>query len=288
MYNALEEFDEVETPSVLSDEIQTAVDRIIKGTHDVDWNEDSLTIRILGAIRNILSNYKIPFIDDNTLANKFDVEAYKLTGNPEHSHGDIAIIVTRLFPYFHIPTSGVAFYEAKAASNGRSYKRFPSFSIQQLRRLVTNTPRLTYLIYDRNKRVVGSSDWPVNYSNLVSDYKTRYKHQAHSVRSYTVDANFLKNVKNIDCAVNLYGRTSGEHFVKSVLSGRELDYSRSVKKTIRKWLKITKKSNPLIVSISVHKPGDDLAKFQLELPGIKKIRLPESNELLKLEGKRFK
>jgi hypothetical protein len=91
MYNALEEFDEVETPSVLSDEIQTAVDRIIKGTHDVDWNEDSLTIRILGAIRNILSNYKIPFIDDNTLANKFDVEAYKLTGNPEHSHGDIGM-----------------------------------------------------------------------------------------------------------------------------------------------------------------------------------------------------
>lgn len=275
MYDRREEFDEINTPSVLAYEIQRATERIIQNTHDVDWSEDYITIRVLGVIRDILSNYKIPYLDGDIFANKFDVEAYKLTGKPETNHGDIAIVVTRVFPHTCKVTSGVAFYEAKAASNNHHNKRFPSFCVQQLRRLVTNTPRLTYLLYDRNAKHIHSIDWPMS----TIDMKDYGKYPMSRMYSYTVDANLLKNMRNIDEVANLYGRSFGEHFVKCVLSGRELDYSRNVTKTISMWLKHTKNSNPLVVSITSHEPNEDLSSFQLQLPSMEQIELPASNQL---------
>jgi len=282
LYLGREEFDELETPSVLSNEIQECVDSIIRETHDVDWNEDSLTLGVIGGIRKILSDYTIPYMDNAPFSNKFDVEAYKITGKPEQSHGDIAVVVTRIFPNFKNPTSGVAFYEAKASSNTNYGNRFPSFNVQQLRRLVTKTPRLTYLIYDRENRQIGTSDWPsrIDTSDRMLDYG-----QTKTLRSYTVDANLLKNIRDIDVAAGLYGKPFGEHFVKNVLSGRDLDYSASAEKIIKKWIKATKNSNPLIVSISVHEPGVDISAMQLTLPGFEKINLAKIDEQVKINNK---
>lgn len=144
-----QEFDPTVTPSILSEQIQSTVDSIISQCQDVDWNEDLITFKIVENLRGILATYKLPDIVDNYSGNKFNFEAYKLTGKAEQSHGDIAVIITRKFLGKDIPISGVAFYEAKASSSG--YRQYPSFCIQQLRRLVTHTPKLSYLIYITRK-----------------------------------------------------------------------------------------------------------------------------------------
>ena len=102
-----------------------------------------------------------PFVTPHTLATKIQdtvdslisisFEAYKLTGSAEKSHGHIAFIINRQIPSFSSPISGVAFYEAKASGIGYEGNRYPSFGLKQLSRLVTNTPKLSYLIYNKEK-----------------------------------------------------------------------------------------------------------------------------------------
>lgn len=60
-----------------------------------------------------------------------------------------------------------------------------------------------------------------------------------------------------------------------VLSGQDLDYSRSVDQTIRRWLKQTKKAAPLVISISIHEEQNEQYSTQFELPGFEKVQFPE-------------
>ena len=118
---------------------------------------------------------------------------------------------------------------------------YPAFDYQQLRRLSTKTPRLSYLFYSRHGGKADSSDWPtVEASNHSSSFKVR-----------TVDANLLRRVRNPSVAIQEYGLTFGYHFVQRILSGRELDYSRTPEQTVRRWLETTRRASAIIVSVAV-------------------------------------
>lgn len=271
-----ERFDSTSTPKILADHIQDNVDKIIKDCPNVDWSEDFLTYNIIKTIRETLSKYMIPNLSCESNISKFDLEAYKLTGIPERNHGDIAIVVTRLFS--HGPVTGVGFYEAKASSLKKM--GYPSFDYQQLRRLVTSTPKLTYLLYSKMPLSSISQEWPV--SHIKKDAYDK------SVYATTVDANFLKqylknhrkHYKNIEGAMYSAGQSFGYHFVNKILSGRDLDYSRSPIKTIKRWLKTTRRSNALVVSITIQDGENQPIYTQLQLPGFDKMQLPANNELL--------
>lgn len=263
-----QEFDPLRTPRILADDIQTAIDYIISNIQDVDWNEDLITFKIVENLRSILASYKLPDVVNSYPSNKFSFEAYKLTGKAEQSHGDIAVIVTRKFIGKDIPISGVAFYEAKASSVGHEYCRYPSFCIQQLRRLVTHTPKLSYLIYNRQKQEVAISDWPLT----EHEYNRSDCERVHAI---TIDANFLKQYRSIESASLAVGQSFGEHFVQRVLSGRDLDYSRPVGHTIRRWLKHTRRAAPLVISVSVYEAQNEQYSTQLELPGFEVVKFPE-------------
>lgn len=268
------EFDPVRTPSKLASEIQQEVDSVISSCPDCDWNEDLITYRLIESLRGILSGYRLPGVENEYSESKFDFEAYKLTGKAEQCHGDIAFIVTRKFPYRFEPVSGVAFYEAKASGSGMySSDVFPSFSVQQLRRLVTHTPRLNYLIYNKEKKKINYGDWQI-LDIYRDDWRSRNVGgiYAHAI---TVDANFLKQYRDISEVQRLVGQSFGSHLVDKILSGRDLDCSRSVEEAIKRWLKYTRRSSPLIVSVSVFETPDDTFKTRLELPGIEKIKFPE-------------
>jgi len=269
------EFDHRSTPYQIASQIQKATDEIISNCPRTDWNENFITYKLIENLRNILSNYKLPGIPDIFPENKFYLEAYKLTGKAERSHGDIAIVVTRRFSNREELTSGVAFYEAKAsgAASHDSWQ-YPSFCAQQLRRLVTNTPKLNYLLYSKQRRKIGNSDWPVIEDQ---NYRDEHSHDGVYANTITVDANFLKNCKDINMAVNSIGIPFGSHFVSRVLSGRDLDYSRPVNETIKRWLKYTRNSTPIIISIYIQETPSDQIFTQLELPGFEKFKFPESH-----------
>ncbi|EOC1836147.1 hypothetical protein ACI1I1_004366, partial [Vibrio vulnificus] len=269
-YEERENFDPRKTPYHIEKNIQDSVDCIIKKCPDADWNENLITYKIIETIRNILSNYKVPGISSDFSESAFNLEAYKLSGNAEKFHGDIAFIITRRFTSHSEPTSGVAFYEAKASSND-SYnkKEYPSFCQYQLRRLVTHTPKLNYLIYNKESCRVGSDSWP-----MIHNYNDdRFRQDGQYVNAAVIDANFLKSNRDISFSLRSVGLPFGNHFVRRILSGRDLDYSRSVDKTIKRWLKYTRKSSPIIVSVSIQNGESDILGTQLELPGFEKVQL---------------
>lgn len=281
-YDYREKFDSIKTPLNLTNRLQDSVDKIIKECIDVDWNEDYLTYEVIKAIRYILSEYSIPSIKSDANKAKFDLEAYKLTGNAEQTHGDIAVVITRLFPNSTHSISGVGFYEAKASLR---YGEFPAFSVQQLRRLVTHTPKLSYLLYDKEARFSSSQEW-----SLSEIDKSKLEQERDLVHSYTVDANFLKQCKNIGVAADMIGQSFGYHFVHKILSGRELDYSRSPIETIKRWLKVTRKTNPYIVSIAIQEEPTaerDIKLKPLQLPEFTKLELqaPRKKINLRLNSK---
>lgn len=279
-----EEFNSLRTPHDLENKIQCAVDSVIRGCEDVDWSEDLITFNFIKELRNILMEYKLPKILEKETQSKFNFEAYKLTGKAEQSHGDIAFIVTRKILNHKKPVSGVAFYEAKASSIGYEEHRYPSFDIQQLRRLVTHTPKLSYLIYSKEDCSIGDSDWPLT-SSYYNEEAWKYTNPKR-VNALTIDANFLKQLRNIDAASFAVGQSFGSHFVTRVLSGRDLDYSRSVEQTIRRWIKLTKRTAPLVVSVSVFEEGEEHFSTQLELPGFEKLQLTKlSPQAKKLNSK---
>ncbi len=254
-----EEFDPARTPNILANKIQTRVDDIISECEAVDWSENLISSKIILQLRYILAHYKLPDIEDGLSGNKFNMEVYKLTGKAEKSHGDIAVIVSKFISGQEKPISGVAFYEAKASGNG--YKQYPSFDIQQLRRLVAETKKLSYLIYNREAQEIRMNDW------LSDDIK-----KFHAV---TIDAGFLNQCRDIRTASITIGQSFGIHFVKRVLSGWDLDYSRSPEKTIRRWLKCTKRSAPLVISVSVQEKTYREFPAMIELSGFEKVTLPQ-------------
>lgn len=271
-----EDFDPRSTPYNIEKRIQEAADDIIRDCPDADWNENLISFKIIENIRRILTTYKVPGITEEFSDSAFDFEAYKLTGNAEKFHGDIAFVITRRFSNNSDPISGVAFYEAKASSNDRyNIRKFPSFCTHQLRRLVTHTPKLNYLIYSKEGCSVGRDDWPFWDGNKFGSFR-------ENVHAAVIDANFLKKNRNIQFSLNTVGLPFGSHFVDRVLSGRELDYSRSVDKTIRRWLKYTRKSSPIIISVSIIGNSGESFCTQLELPGFEKIRL--ENHIRALEN----
>jgi DNA-dependent RNA polymerase auxiliary subunit epsilon len=269
-FESRKEFTSIDSPRYLASELQDTVDNIISQCPDVDWNEDHLSYQIVCAIRSVLCNYIIPNIENSSNIEKFDVEAYKLTGKAEQSHGDIAIVVSRLFHKGARPISGVGFYEAKASSLEKWSADYPAYSVQQLRRLVSHTPKLSYLLYDKEAQFSDSQEWPIFQESEDNVFKREKFH------SRIVDANFLKQVRSLSNAAYLTSQSFGYHFVHKVLSGRELDYSRPPIETIRRWLCTTRRTSALVVSIAVREEDNELTYAQLQLPGFEQLLLPGS------------
>lgn len=273
--NAFREiFDSKNSPDKLAGQLQDYVDAIVQKCPDVDWDENFLSYQIITAIRDVLSRYIFP----NTNLEKFDIEAYKLTGIAERTHGDIAIVVSNSFEGGR-PVSGVGFYEAKASSLDGHY--YPAFSIQQLRRLVTNTPKLSYLLYDRKAQNADTQEWSTSQERVKSPFERR------SFHARTVDANFVKQYKNLEAAAFSMGQSFGYHFVNKILSGRELDYSRRPIDTIRRWLKLTRHTTSFVMSIAIREDEKQPIHAQLELPNFDKLLLqaPKIKDFHKLPSK---
>lgn len=264
-----ENFDNFKSPFNLVNKLQDHVDKIVQQCPDADWDENSLSFQVIKAIRVVLNGYVLP----NTNLSKFDIEAYKLTGKAEQKHGDIAIVVSKSLEYGS-PISGVGFYEAKASSLSGSH--YPAFSIQQLRRLVTNTPKLSYLLYERWAQISDTQEW----ATLPKKLESTFQEQKFFTR--VVDANLVKQYKNLEGAAHNMSQSFGYHFVHKILSGRDLDYSRPPIDTIRRWLKVTRRASALVVSISVRETEKEHFHTQLELSNFDKVRLqlPDQNDTL--------
>lgn len=267
-------FHPLRSPKVLEKELQSEVDKIIEECPDVDWDEDYLSKRVIASVRDILSRYIIPGFEKGQVFSKFDFEAYKLTGIPEKTHGDIAFIINkRIEDEYYI--SGVGFYEAKAAGIWRD--GFPAFDIQQLRRLVTNTPKLTYLLYNKFAQACCLQEWSNFEQKDYREYSYDKEENKEKAHVYTIDANLLKGVRSIGYVTRMAAQGFGYHFVNKILSGRDLDYTRPPIETIRRWLKNTRRSQALIVFVTIQDDSQQILEPKLKLPGIEKLQLPPSS-----------
>ncbi|TWU02870.1 hypothetical protein [Stieleria varia] len=239
------------SPDELRSEIQSAVDAIVQETHEADWSEDFLSLSLVMKVREVLGTAGGE-TEPDAARHSFDLQAYKITGEAESKHGDIAFVVTR--QTLHGPMTGVGFYEAKASIDGH---RYPTFDFRQLQRLCTKTPRLSYLFYSKDGGNAESCDWPTAVT----------AHDFPRFKVRTVDANYLRRCRNPNAALHTHGLTFGHHFVNRLLSGRDLDYSRSPENAVKRWLDVTRRATAIIVSVVVQDTTLPRIEIHPDCPG---------------------
>lgn len=216
--------------------------------HDVDISEDLLSVELARSIREVLMT---PIQDQGMQrqSNGFhlSVQAYKATGNLERKHGDIAIVVYDV----DLRKTGTGFYEAKLQSIGGEY---PGFSVRQIQRLESNTPRLAIVMHEREMGPV--SDSPFDPGNPMNN------HLSHSVNESlcrVLPASWARKFRRLgEAAYQKRPDSFGYHFVTRYLLGSDLDYSRSPKKAIARWVKNTRGASPLVVEIKISRTGEGL------------------------------
>jgi hypothetical protein len=208
-----------------------------KKKHDIDIEENDLSKILVETIRDVLSmpweyNEGIPVGDGIYLS----VQVYKATGPLEQMHGDIAIVVVDN----DRGMAGTGFYEAKLQSLDGGY---PTFKMQQMKRLESSTPRLAVVLHDRRGNPV--CDDPFEWA--LSEDRQPDRNTTLSL-CRVISASWVRKFKRLDHAVSeLRPWSIGFHFVTRYLLGPDLDYSRPPVDAISRWVRTTRRGCPPVV-----------------------------------------
>jgi hypothetical protein len=247
----------------LSAKIQAAVDEEVSRVAPTEWDENHLSFLVVRSIRRTLA--EVTSVTHNNGVIHLCAEAYKLTGTPERTHGDIAIAIQHVFGSGH-EIRGLGFYEAKASDD---WYRYPAFKFRQLQRLAAATPRLSYLFYDRHAEPACDNPFAINIDhNSTRPYRSRWP----SVHARAVGANIIRGVRDPVTAARIYAEPFGYHLVARYFTGRDLDFSRPPADTLKRWLDATKRSPPIVIALAISELGSPTV--QLQLPGFEVHQLP--------------
>jgi hypothetical protein len=232
-------------PADLARELDYEVERLVASIESAEWDENSISYEIVKTIRQTLRRHSCirqpqsisRYPQEDRGSNLFlDVEIYKVTGAPEQAHGDIAVVVRNEV----LHRAGVGFYEAKAQGVAGN---FPAFSRRQFQRLSTNTPLLSLLLYQRQPGSVSTDMYGVPRidQGLLGQNIGRVRvFRANVIRLFGDPSN-----------IPWEAETFGSHFVRECLAGKALDYSRDPETAIRRWLSATKRTAPIVISITI-------------------------------------
>lgn len=261
------ERDDRSTARDLALSLNRETDRILENTSPTEWDENHISFQLVRSLRDSLEQTGEVRSHKDDSPTFIKAEAYKISGEIEQEHGDIAIVVN----YAERGVTGLGFYEAKR-EDGTG--RYPAFKKRQLQRLMSATPRLSVLFYEQSPRSVIDDDYaPLNFEDIYAYYRGEmHFRRSASSRVRVLGANLLSRYSEPPSQVMQFAQTFGHHFVTRYLSGRDLDYSREPAAALEKWLKGTKRTPPLIVGVSLaprpsalsHQLEQSLSGFQYE------------------------
>lgn len=233
--------------------------------HSVDISEDLLSIELVRTIREVLlmprENREKP---NESKGFHLSVQAYKATGALERKHGDIAVVVSDN----DRRVVGTGFYEAKLQSLDGSY---PAFSMRQIQKLESSTPRLAIVMHEREESPICEDPFDRNFAEY-----DQHEYYTNRALCRVLQASWARNFRCLsDAAMQRRPYSFGYHFVTRYLMGPDLDYSRSPEKTIARWLRKTKRASPVVVEITISKSGEGLFRNEpfLISPGSSQIFL---------------
>jgi hypothetical protein len=228
------------------DKLNSTYDSEAAKVEYVDISEDSLSLKLVQSIRSVLTTPPVPNeYPEHDSGIYLDVQAYKVTGRLEQTHGDIAIIVTDTDRRI----TGTGFYEAKAEFKDNLY---PSYKMRQIQRLESNTPRLAIAIYELSAKSV--SDDPIDYS---LPWRESGGHYQASSRCRVLPASWVRGFSNLrDATDSMQPCSFGHHFVSKYLLGKDLDYSRPPTSAIDRWIRQTRRASPIILKIVISRSPD--------------------------------
>lgn len=264
------------TPRQVAEQLEAELHYYLSRIAPTEWDENHISFGLVQILRSVLAQTvrigspDARFRDRARPPADLQVEAYKISGNVERQHGDIAVLVAHdLLGY---PMTGMGFYEAKAADPDG---RYPAFQMRQLRRLVSATPRLSVLLYDRSPGPVldDEFDWP-SLSGAAGRSSVR-----------VLGANVAARFNDLRHA-SLTAQSFGRQFVGRYLLGRDLDYSQKPVDALRRWLRVTKRAPPLLVSVALSAEPKvpllaPIADYEPLPPAPSRLRLPEEPMRLK-------
>lgn len=242
----MNELEKALTAEELAYGLNAGVARVLEDVTPTEWDENHISMLIIRSIRFVLSSAGTFTSAMQKKGIHVRAEAYKVTGSLERTHGDIVVALQ----YVERDLTGLGFYEAKAAAPDGSY---PAFNMRQLRRLTSATPRLAVLLYDRESHPVSDDQYAVPLVHEQMHSKCR----SWAGRVRAIGANVASRSTDLRRFSGL-SESFGYHFVTRYLSGRDLDYSRAPQAALDRWLKVTKRTRPIVVgiTISTHRPTE--------------------------------
>ena len=198
-----------------------------------EWDENHISFCLVRALRDTLSLTGAREQSDESPTTRMTAEAYKISGAMEQTYGDIVVAITDA----DRGLTGFGYYEAKAANE---HGQYPAFNMRQLRRLTTTAPRLSLLLYEQVPCPVQDDDLSFTAGDLLESH----------ARVRALGANLASRFPDPAFSF-LRPQSFGQHFVTRYLSGRDLDYSREPQKALSRWLRVTRRAPPLLISIAI-------------------------------------
>lgn len=240
----------------LASRLDSEVEGVLRATEPTEWDENHISFLLVQRLRTALR--QVDTVKGPASLLRIAAETYKTSGTPERTHGDIAVIVNHTFVGGR-ELRGCGFYEAKLEGHDRTY---PAFKLRQLRRLATSTPRLALLLYNRSgQRASRESLFPWS-DPYARPHDSRFENTACMS---CVGANLVIGMGNLQHAVQSYGESFGAHFVSRFLAGRDLDFSRSPRDAIARWLAATRRAAPTVIVIAISHGSEAPLNTALEL-----------------------
>ena len=193
-----------------------------KGRH---WREDGISERIL---EDLVSLFPYAEVEAPLGVQKIAWDAFKLSGTPEHSAGDIAVLVKFSFANGN-EKEGVAFLEAK-----RSYPKsgeFDQLKIEQLEEHLSFTHAHRTLLYDFQST-------EGHYKNLELQYYCAACHKEDFCENYASTVLSEQAISLDDKSRDLLNYSLPLSYILTTryLKGFELDYSPNAVKMAKGFL----------------------------------------------------
>ena len=190
-----------------------------------NWREDGISEKIL---EDLASSFPLVEVEGPLGVQKIAWDAYKLSGKPERSAGDIAVLVKFSYPNGN-EKEGVAFLEAK-----RIYPKsgeFEQLSTQQLTHHLSFTHAHRTLLYDHQST-------EGHYINLESQYYCAACHTEDFRENYASTLPTEQAISLDEKTRNLlnYSLPLSYILITRYLKGFELDYSSSAVKMAKGFL----------------------------------------------------
>lgn len=232
--------------------------------------EDTITENIVVGLREILRSR---LVYSYCQAYNLECEAYKLSGHPEHHHGDIAFIIRRGDGSRQLP-EGVGYMEAKLRN--RQSGKFEAFDPVQIDRIQESSPHALILPYDYECPL---SDFPDTVLPYESDCEERRVWPTGEPVTAVIPIGLIAKQKYLDRDLYRISLPIGHQIIHRYVRGFDLDYGGSPGGVMERFKR--NHPSPWVMMITVSEEENEAMDVSLDVERYRRLEEKVDGEVIK-------